>query len=331
MESFLTKEGVILVGNTMLVVMMALTLLGTIFPLITELIATQGITVTQQFYNRAVLPFSLLLLAMMGIGPLLGYGTSKLQELRRRLIWPAIAAIGTVTVLVVLGIHSGWAIACGIVISLTLAGILADVLATVIRGQRNILVLIDSNHRRYGGYLAHIGVAMIVAGVAGSSLYSTKTTLQLHPGESAHAGRYHVQLDSLTEVDRDNHTALQAALTATSDSGARYTLHPEVRKYAKSEQANAEVAIRMSLTEDLYLMLMGVQADTHAHAQADTDIIASVQVITNPLVSWIWFGGIAMTLGGIWCLLPSLRRAKLPVAQIADAKAASPTPSLQPR
>lgn len=160
------------------------------------------------------------------------------------------------------------------------------------------LRLIDSNHRRYGAQVAHLGVAMMIVGMAGSSLYGTKENLQLAPGSSKSFGHYSLRLDNLEQNRGENYLAVQANLSVSHKSGPTELLQPQRRVYDKwQEQANAKVALRSNLREDLYVTLVGWEPDGS---------LATFQVIVSPLVWWIWAGGVVLSLGALFCLVPRL-------------------------
>ena len=177
----------------------------------------------------------------------------------------------------------------------------------------NVLVatfrLLGGNPRRYGGQIVHLGMFMIVAGVAGSSLFSVKQDMQMTPGETVQMGRYAIKFNSIDEVRGENYTAVQLTLELTDPNGVVQVLHPQKRFYAKSEQPNTEVAIRSSLREDFYATVAGWDQDGKRVA---------VQAIINPLVNWIWIGGIAFGVGGIVCLLPRFTRTAFLIQPFAE-------------
>lgn len=176
------------------------------------------------------------------------------------------------------------------------------------------------NDRRYGSHVVHTGVVMIVAGIAGSSLYNRNQTIQLAPGGSATVGRYTVARDSLGEARGANYSAVEAAVRVTDAKGGRVeSLRPQRRFYDKAEDASTEVAIRSNWSEDLYATLAGWEQGGR---------LATLQVIVNPLVRWIWAGGIVLTLGAVYCLLPRFGgRGERAAGKGEPPKAAEPEPA----
>jgi cytochrome c-type biogenesis protein CcmF len=153
---------------------------------------------------------------------------------------------------------------------------------------------------------------LLVIGVAASSVYSTNDVFTLGAGESATAGRYTLQLQALDQVRGPNHTAIEAAVRVTDSRGLTTTLHPQTRFYDTwGDEANTEIALRSTWREDLYVSLVGWEQGGYP---------ATIQVRVNPLVLWIWIGGIIMVAASLFCLLPPL----LPQRRAAESAAAQP-------
>ncbi len=315
LDNIFGREGAFLIMNVLLGLMMLVTLVGTIFPVISALFVTEPVSVDQTFYNKTVVPLGLLLVALMACGPLLVYGLGAGRRLGRGMIVPGIFAGVTVVVMCVMRLANPWALACGAIIAAALAAMIIDLGTTVRDRSRNngesliraTLRVLDGNHRRYGGQLVHMGMLMMVAGIAGSSLFNINQDLHLVPGQTVQVGRYAIKFDSIEQIEGENYTAIQANLELTDPSGATGTLKPQRRFYPKAEQPNSEVALRSSLREDLYTTLAGWDDDGKQVA---------IQAIINPLVNWLWIGGIALGLGGIVCMLPRFGGAVAP-AEVA--------------
>ena len=313
-EHLMSKDGFFLAVNILLVIIMMVTLIGTIFPLISTVVIGEQVSVGPPFYNKVILPMALLLVALMAVGPLLTYGRDAGVKIMRRLPLPLCIAMTCVLVMVLLKVLDLWALTCGALAALTICVVVDDLVRIWLRrmsdhheGALTALVrLIGANHRRYGAQLAHLGIILIVVGVAGSSLFGVEETLQVRPGESRTVGRYALTFKHVHETRGANFTAVEAHVTLTNGRGTATNLRPQMRRYDKSEQDNAEVALRSTLIDDVYLTLVGVsEGGNHV----------AIKAIVNPLVIWIWIGGVVLSLGGIVCLLPRL----LPRTQHAQA------------
>jgi cytochrome c-type biogenesis protein CcmF len=299
------REAMILVGNFLLVGMAALTLIGTVFPLISGSVTGQAVSVSGSFYNKAVLPLALGLIAIMSIGPALGEGDAG--KLLKRLAVPLILAAILAGALIGRGYRGGWIIGCaivGVVGVTTFAIELVRAWAARARVKHEnplvaLLHVVDGNHRRYGGQVVHMGVLMILAGIAGSSLLGVKETFQLNPGQTVAFAGGTLKLDKIHDVTAVNYNAVEAVVTLTDNKGVATTLRPQRRFFNKSQESSSEVDIRSDLRRDLYLILAGWE---------DGGNVTAIEAIVNPLVNWIWIGGITLVFGTMFCLLPRLMR-----------------------
>jgi len=251
--------------------------------------------------------------AVMSVGPLLSYGKDAARSLCRGLIVPGIAGGGAVATAMVFGMTNPWALICTGITAVAVFSVGVGLNRTVKQRRKieeqgpmtSILRAIDANHRRYGGQFVHMGVVMLMVGVAGSSLFGIKQTFQLAPGESADFNGYTITFGELHQSRHANYTAVEAHVTLTqtdeskSGGGTEQTLHPQMRFYDKAEQPSAQVALNSTLSSDTYMTLVGWENDGQ---------LVALQVIINPLVAWVWIGGIVMTLGAIFCLMPRLLR-----------------------
>ncbi|MHC4272780.1 MAG: heme lyase CcmF/NrfE family subunit [Planctomycetota bacterium] len=317
LEGLISREGAFLLGNVLLLIMMATTLTGTIFPLLSAPFAHDPITVKPPFYNRVVAPMGILLVGLMTLGPVLAFGRAAAGKIARSLVIPGAGAL-VVTALVAFTLTTNaWALVCVALTALGTLTVIVDFGRCVSARRRGTgegtaraaIRLIDRDHRRYGGQLAHLGVMMVVIGVAGSSLFGFDQTFRLQPGERVDVGRYQVTFEGLDEVREVNFTAVQARVTLDEPGGDVTALRPQRRFYDTwKDDPNTEVAILSSWREDVYVSLAGWE---------DNGAVTAIQVRINPLVLWIWIGGIVMTLGAVLSTLPPLLpravRARAPV------------------
>jgi cytochrome c-type biogenesis protein CcmF len=324
-DEIVSRESAFLVGNVLFVLMMVVTMWGTVLgPVVIKAIRNESRTFNQGFYNAYVLPLAILMMAAMGLAPLLGFGRQISGRIVRGLMLPAVLAVSVIVTLLALGIYSLWAWSTAAVCSLVIGGIITDVVRMVWTRQQNAgetalaatLRVLDANHRRYGGYIVHAGMALVVAGIAGSSLYNTDKAVQMVPGDTATVGRYHLKLESVNQVRGPNYEAAEATLTVTPPSGEKEEMRVQKRRYDKWPQPTSEVAIRSNWREDLFVTLAGVEEDWRT---------LSLQVKVNPLVCWLWIGGMVMAVGGVFCLVPRFlpQAAAVPVEQaVASGKPA---------
>ena len=297
LDKVVSYEGAFMGGNVLLTVIMLTTLIGTIFPILSKPFAEEAVTLGQEFYNTVVVPMALLLAAVMATGPLLRYANSP-GALTRRLIAPGVATVVAVVGVGIWCSHSPWALVCATVAGFTVACITEDVI-------RTLGAFRSSAIRRWGGQLVHLGMIMIVVGVAGSSIAPTEKPLALKAGQVEQVGQYKVRLDGLDEINEVNYVAGEARIGVSGPRLDEVILRPQRRQYHKSSKINSEVAVHTNLLEDVYIILAGWAEDRET---------VHVKVLINPLLLWIWIGGIAMSLGALVCLVsPARRRSKVAV------------------
>ena len=296
------REGAFLATNVLLIGMLLVTLVGTLFPVISRSFGDKEVTVGPAFYNKVVAPIGMLLVALMAAGPLLVYGDGAGKRLVRGAIVPLLAAAAA---LIVIPVRNAWAVAAVAIVAAGVAAIVADLVLSVYSRVRDggenpvaaLVRMLDGNHRRYGGQLAHLGMLLVIAGMVGSSVYGVKKEFELKPGETVPFSGGTLKYASLRETRHGNYTAVAADVTFTAADGTVTTLHPQCRFYDKSEKPATEVALDMNWKRDVYLTLAGWEKGGQ---------VVAIQAIVNPLVSWIWAGGIVMSLGATVCLLPRL-------------------------
>jgi cytochrome c-type biogenesis protein CcmF len=336
LDKLISNEGAFIGGNLLLTVIMLTTLVGTIFPILSKAFIDESITLGQEFFNTVVVPMALLLAALMAVGPLLRY-LNAAGVLRRRLVAPCVAAV---LAIIGAGFWSGsymtgdflalveemhhkknlsfnqesfqlvgtmWMMVCAAVTAFTVVCIVEDIIRSAGSVGRATI-------RRWGGQLVHLGMIMIVIGVAGSGIYKTEKTLALKPDQTGQIGKYKVRMDGMVAIQEDNYKAHEVRVGVSAPGLDEIILRPQRREYNKSSKGNSEVAVRTGLVEDVYVILAGWKGDT-----------VHIKVLINPLLSWIWIGGIAMSLGSFVCLVvPGRRRSKTPVPA-ADTPDVSPT------
>ena len=305
LDSLISRESSFLLNNLILVGAAFATLWGTIFPMISEAVTGKKITVGPPFYEAVNGPIFLALVILVGICPLIGWRRATKENVIRNFLKPFSFAIATDVVLFIFGIRD----AGGLVSFGVSAFVLATIALEFYRGAKarvrqyreNVLWaffnLIERNRRRYGGYIVHIGVMLMVIGIAGSSFYKTDVQTNVKKGETITLRNYTVRYDGLKEVQRQNHSAVIANLTITQDGQPAGMLFPEKQFYPEQEQPSTEMAVRSTLAEDLYLILAGWEDDGSA----------SLKVIINPLIIWLWIGWIVLVGGTMITLWPDPR------------------------
>jgi cytochrome c-type biogenesis protein CcmF len=177
-------------------------------------------------------------------------------------------------------------------------------------------ILTFRNTRRYGGYIVHIAMVFLFVGFAGAG-FNREVQKEMAPGESVEIGSYTLTLEQVKKNDNPNYESAVGITTVYQNGKLIDTLLPERRFYKAREEPTTEVALRSGLKEDLYVVLAGFTPSTSK---------AVIHVYLNPLVSWIWIGGLVFMLGTVVCLIPdkhekALQKAATPVDVEELAKA----------
>ncbi|HET7339145.1 MAG TPA: cytochrome c-type biogenesis CcmF C-terminal domain-containing protein [Candidatus Dormibacteraeota bacterium] len=289
-----SREGAFLLQNLLLVGVIAVVLWGTILPLVSGMLGTERV-VDAAYYERAAGPLFVALLALIAVGPLLPWrhaGAAVMKALR----WPAGAAVAA---FVLLG--RDW---MSIAIGLAIGGI-ATVVLEYVRALRRKPALLLIKRRRYGAYLAHFGLLVVAIGIAASQFGQQEKDVTLQPGQTVNFAGYSLTYTGSQERDFNDHTEF----VATMRFGGT-TMEPSRATYAGlGGQALTHVAISTTPLADVYVVLAGTNSDGSA----------SFRVLVNPLVTWIWAGGVILILGvvlgnvGERETAPELARRRVPI------------------
>jgi cytochrome c-type biogenesis protein CcmF len=325
LESLVSRESSFLFNNLILLVACFTVLWGTLFPVLSEWVQGNKVTVGAPFFNKVNVPVAMLLLLLTAVGPLLSWRKTSVDSVRRNLLIPTIASVAVGILVVVIGwIHpfanqSDFYALITVVLSVLVA---STVISEFYRGGkviayqtgRNIFsslyVLTRRNTRRYGGYIVHFGVVVIMIGFAGSA-FNQDTEQQLHNGDSLNIGHYTVTCRTYTQDDNANYSSVWAIMDISRDGKKVDTMYPERRIYKASQQPATMPAIRSTLSEDLYLVYTG-------NADDGSPII---RAHLNPLVMWIWSGVYLVLIGTILAMIPSMATAKVRVRSAAEVLA----------
>jgi cytochrome c-type biogenesis protein CcmF len=329
LESLVSRESSFLFNNLLLLVACFTVLWGTLFPVLSEWVQGNKVTVGAPFFNKVNIPVALLLLLLTAVGPLLSWRKTSTDSVRRNLLIPTAFAVAVGIVVVAMGwIHpfqeqaSLYSLITLVLAILVCATVVSEFFrgARVIAHQtgRNIAsavyVLTRRNTRRYGGYIVHFGVAMVLIGFAGAA-FNQDVEQEVGNGESIRLGHYVVTCKTYTQDDNANFASTWAIMDVYRDGQLVGTMFPERRIYKASQQPSTMPAIRSTPREDLYLVYTGMNPDT-GHP--------IIRVHLNPLVFWIWAGAHLILLGTLLALIPSIATARVPVRAaahvIADAR-----------
>jgi len=301
-ESYISKESSFLLNNLILVGIAFTTLFGTIYPLIGEIFTGVRPTVSIPYFNRVNAPLGLLMVLLMGICPLIAWRKSSAKNLRDNFLVPLAGAGVFAVIAFILGMRQLYALLAFTVVAFVVTATLSEfVKGTAVRmkmtGENPLVALgrlMIRNRRRYGGYIIHLGLIMLIIGVIGSHAYDRVAEKTVKFGETIQIGSYAVTYQHLAERKAGKNDVVYAEITATKDGKPLGTLRPEKVFYPTHPNPSTEVAIKGSLVEDLYIILAGWEKDGRA----------TLKVLINPLVAWMWIGGYVMVAGTIFALWP---------------------------
>ena len=296
--SFVSREGGLVVNNLLLSVILGIVLIGTLYPLVAAGFGVQ-LSVGPPFFNKAAGPIALALVVAMAVGPLLRWRRDDAGALLDRLIWPIAAAGFTGAALVVLA-PPGVLPLFGIALAAGLA--VASVLPLVGRN------LLRTPLFTWGMVVAHLGIAVSLAGMACDSAYTAETLVAATVGQPVRVGPYVVKLDGIKPVVGQNWSALEARLSATRD-GETIVLRPQSRYFSDPVTTTSESAIATEWDGQLYTVL----------GQSDGEGRWQLRLWWKPFVTLIWFGGVLIALGGALSLVGRWRRERRSAAREAYA------------
>ncbi len=287
-----SRESMLLVNNLLLAVATAAVLLGTLYPLVIDALGGGKLSVGPPYFNAVFVPLMAPALFLMGVGPMARWRASPLPDLARRLRWAAAAsAVSAVVAPFALGTWTPM-IGLGLLLAVWIAGTCAANALERLRLHRapGLWARVAGQGGSYWGMqLAHLGVAVFIAGVTVVGGFHSERDVRMTVGDHAEVGGYRFQLEHLGQRQGPNYLALVATLTVTHEGEPVATLHPQRRHYTVSRMPMTEVAIDRGFTRDLYVAL-GEPVGPDAF---------SVRIHHKPLVNWIWGGCLMMALGGL--------------------------------
>jgi cytochrome c-type biogenesis protein CcmF len=322
LESLVSREATFLYNNLLLVALALTILWGVVFPILSDAVRGEQITVGAPYYNFFLRIFGLPLLVLMGIGPLVAWRRASLRSLGRSFAWPAAIAGATGAVLLVLGAGSSWV---GLVAYTFSAFVLGSIGYEFIRGTRArhalmggswagaFAELVGRNRRRYGGYIVHASVVLLAIGVAGSSAYDTVRERMLAPGQTMAVGSYDLTYERLVQRKGPNADEARAVVDVRKGGDSLGTLEAGKNRYRAEQQVSNEVGIRSDyLTgEDLFVIT----------DQINTNGTVVFKVFVKPLVNLIWLAGLVFLVGSLITLWPSAAEQRRLAARYRDLRA----------
>ncbi len=323
-----SREGALIANNMLLTVAAGTVLLGTLYPLILEAVSggTAKVSVGPPFFNATFGPIMVPLVIMMAIGPLLAWKRGTLKTAAHKLIPAAIAAILAITVTFIL-VPDGPGLAP---LAMGLAAWLAAGTIAEWAGRIKLFAIpVPESWRRLKGLpraasgmtLAHLGLAIMIVGITGSSAWRTELITTLVPGESAQGAGHTVTLSAITQGRGPNYNYERASLLITDKGREITTLTTERRFFPIAGQTTTEAGIYTTILSDLYGVI-GERGRT-----PDTSNAWTVRFFVNPLIPWIWLGAMVMVFGGSLSLTDRRHRVGAPRRAATPGAASQPNPA----
>ncbi|HLI56395.1 MAG TPA: heme lyase CcmF/NrfE family subunit [Actinomycetota bacterium] len=300
LDSALSRESMFLFNNLLFAAIAFTVLWGTLYPVFVEAFKGQQIAVGPPFFDAVVVPLGLALLALMGIGPLVAWRRASAVSIRRAFALPFAAGALVILLLYARGVRSAgaaFAIGLGAFVTVTIAtefikGARAHARTELLPLPRALVRTLTRNRRRYGGYIVHFGVVLIFLGLAGASFVKTWSG-GLSPGQSFTIGAYTVHYVDVQTGSKPGELLSDAVMDISRGGHRIAVMRPSINFYTAQQENQPTVALRSTPAEDLYLALNDLDPTTGA-------IVLRAWV--NPLVMWIWIGGVVMALGMVLIL-----------------------------
>jgi cytochrome c-type biogenesis protein CcmF len=290
-DSPASREGAFLANNVLFAAFAFVVLLGTVFPLLVEAANDEQLSVGSPYFDRMTIPIGLTLLFLMAVAPVLPWRKASTEVLSQRLFWPAWAGTAALVAAVLLGAR-GLAplLAFGLAGFAGGAAVRQVVLATRRQGWRGFV------GRTNGGMVVHVGVVLIAVAMAASGSYDTERELTMEVGDTASVAGHEIEYLGARTVEQPNKTSVRARVSVDGQ-----VHEPAINRFDGSGQSIGTPSVATSLTQDVYLTLLRAPAD-------DAGQSAAVRVIVQPLVTWLWIGGIVMAVGTGLAAFPGRRR-----------------------
>ena len=333
LEAVISRESSFLFNNLLFLLLTLDVLWGTWFPKISELVQGNKVTVGAPFYNRVAIPVALLLLLLTAVGPLLAWRKTSFESLKRNFLWPTVASV--VVALFVMFTPTAWGSIFGLkpwvdisyfysLMTIFLSALIAFTVfsefyrgGSVIAGKTgqgmfaSMVQLTHRNTRRYGGYIVHFGVVLVMIGFSGAALNQEKEA-EMGFGDKMHIGSYDLVCRTYTQDDNANESSEWALIDVYQNGQLRRTMSPQRIFYKASQQASTKPDIDQGFKEDLYLVYEG-QNDKGQPV---------IKAHVNPMVIWIWIGAWVMIVGTGLALVESAPApVTVPVRRMMEAAA----------
>jgi cytochrome c-type biogenesis protein CcmF len=310
LDSLVSRESAFLANNLLFMAAAFTVLWGTIYPIVAEALSGVRLSIGPPFFNAIFTPVGLALIGLAGIGPLISWRRMSKGALWRMTRVPLAAGAVTALVLGLAGMRSPGALLAFSLCAFTTAAVISEFVVGSRAYRRNsswgpaLVQTVRRNRRRYGGYIVHLGVLLIVIGFAGNA-FKVERQASLGPGDTMSVGAYTLTYNGLRTAETPEKQIFVAPITVTRGGDEIGGATPERNLHTAQNQWQSEVAIRTNPVEDLYIVVTSF----------DQDGSAVIRSFVNPLTWWIWAGAVVM-LGGMLVIISGTQ----PAAATARAR-----------
>jgi cytochrome c-type biogenesis protein CcmF len=313
LEALVSRESSFLFNNLVLLAACFTILWGTLFPVLSEYVQGNKVTMGAPWYNRVAIPIGLFLLFLTGVGPVLAWRSTSFKSIRKNFVLPVFAGFATAIILMMVGVRPWqdegmfYSLVCYSLAALVITAISSEFLrgAAVIQrhtGQNlfaSMVQLARRNTRRYGGYIVHVGIVIMFIGFAGQA-FNQSVEKELGVGDSISIGPYKLISQSFSQDTNPNYDTEYSILDVYWKGKKVEQMAPERRFFQASQTPETRIANHSTLAWDLYVVYEGKNPDSG---------LPIIKVFLNPLVAWIWIGVFIVILGTATALTPNLQTA----------------------
>jgi cytochrome c-type biogenesis protein CcmF len=287
-----SRESFLLTNNVLLIVAAGSVLLGTLYPLFVDALNLGKLSVGPPYFNSVFVPLMAPAMFLIGVGPIARWKHVKVPELAVRLRWAFMISVLTGILLPFVIGGWKWRASLGLVLAFWIVASAFQNIWSRVRtttGGLSFLGKLKAPPRSYYGMqLAHLGVAVFIAGVTVVTSYQSEKDVKMNVGDTVNVGGYQFRLNNLAQIQGPNYQAVRADIEVTRNGSPVAMMHPEKRAFTASQNVTTETAIDRNVFRDLYLSL-GDEVEGGAW---------TVRVYHKPLVNWIWGGALLMAIGG---------------------------------
>lgn len=318
--SYLSREAAFLYNNFLILAILAVVFLFTYYPIFSELFTGEKGFVGPPVYERALAPLFAALVLLMGVAPLTMWYRTSIQRFGRAILWPAVVATAFIVALFIFGVRlwpallGFWLVTFSAI--LTIMEFVKGTRARMRKGEAPWTAftnLMARNRRRYGGYWIHIGVLIMAFGIVADGIYQTETQLRLVRGESITLGQFEMRFNGVSRFPgADDLLITQADVDLYKNGRFVRKLTPKIELYQRTQQPMTIPSARSTITEDFYVILVNWEP-TSADA-------ATFRIFLNPLINWVWAGGLVFVFGTLIAAWPDREK--------APARARKPAPAV---